>query len=82
MRQNKRAVGPGSKPYAEWLRRMSSSPALSGTLKLPQIFTVVHDLDELLYAIFPAIDFAQRMTTINGIHDALFYLRSMKQKRK
>ncbi len=41
LRQNLRAVGPESEPYTEWLRRMSSNPALFGTVELPQFFTVV-----------------------------------------
>ncbi len=49
-----RAVGPGSEPYTEWLRWMSSNPALFGTVELPQFFTVVHDLDKLLFAALPA----------------------------
>jgi hypothetical protein len=53
LRQNMRAVGPRSEPYAEWLRQMSSNPAFFRTLELPQFFTVVHDLDELLFAVFP-----------------------------
>jgi hypothetical protein len=32
---------------------MSSSPELFGTLQLLQFFTVVHQLDELLFSIFP-----------------------------
>jgi hypothetical protein len=33
---------------------MLSNPALYGTVELTQFFTVVHDLDELLFAVFPA----------------------------
>jgi hypothetical protein len=49
-----RAVGPRSEPYTEWLRLMLTNPALFRTVELPQFFTVVHDLDELLFAVFPA----------------------------
>ncbi len=54
LRPNMRAVGPGSELYTEWLRWMSSNLALFGTLTLPQFFTVVHDIDELLLAEFRA----------------------------
>jgi hypothetical protein len=32
---------------------MSFNPAFFGTLELAPFFTVVHDLDELLFAVFP-----------------------------
>ncbi len=49
-----RAVGPGGEPNTEWLQQMSSNLTLFGTLELPQFSTVVHILDELLFAVFPA----------------------------
>jgi hypothetical protein len=33
---------------------MSSNPAFSGTVKMLHFFTVIYDLDELLFAITPA----------------------------
>jgi hypothetical protein len=33
---------------------MLSNPAFFGTVEILQFFTVVHDLDEQLFAIFPA----------------------------
>jgi hypothetical protein len=53
LQQKMRATDPGSKPYIAWLRWMSLSPVLFGTLELPQFFTSVHQPDELLFFIFP-----------------------------
>ncbi len=46
-------MGPGSEPYVEWLQRMSSSPAFFGTVELLLFFSVVHNLRELFFLVFP-----------------------------
>jgi hypothetical protein len=61
---------------------MSSNPALFRTVELPQFSIVVHDPDELLFAVFPAHQLYLAVDHYQYYARHAIWLRSMKWLKK